>query len=244
MYLEYKHGKITRWLDESQNYTIEELKNSNEEHSLHIILTQEQAIDEVINDVSKILKETKDSNIKVENVVLELDKGYLYTEDEIQHLKNLNSICEGGNLHLDIKTDIYYENFDRFVVSRKKVEDFAEKINNMKINGQNLSPAEKFMCCYAFAANRRYNMGEKYMDDAKRNWIGVLSGDEVICSGFASTLQMLCDRVFSKEELRCYEQRLQVYFKETGKKRYHANNIVFINDPKYNMFNFFYCDNS
>ena len=80
------------------------------------------------------------------------------------------------------------------------------------------------------------------MNDSKRNWIGVLSGDEVICSGFSSTLQMLCDRVFSKEELRCYRQSLTVDVKETGEKGEHASNIVFINDPKYNIFNFFYCD--
>ena len=186
--------------------------------------------------------------IKVNSMKFSVDKGYIYDEKEIEYYKNFSEELkrtEGCDVYLGLENA--GGKVDQIVVARDKIEEFVKKLNSTTIEQDGkqvpLSVAEKFMCVYRFASDRVYNMHEDFGDENMRNWVGLLSTEYAICSGFASLLKCLCDRVFSPEELKCFEQGSNVYSKQTGELLGgHANNLIIIKDPKYNLDGVYYCD--
>lgn len=198
--------------------------------------------------IDKLKEKLKNTNIKIEKILLYINKDYIDDEQELAKIKNYNKVCEenGVNCFLLLKNGI--GDYKNFTIAKNIIDEFVNKVNSMTIKDQNgkerkLSVAEKFVVVYNFAANRVYNENENFADDDMRNWIGVLASNHVICSGFASLLKMLCDRTFKKDELVCFDQGLSVY-KDENKEWLggHANNIVYIKDPLYNINHITYND--
>lgn len=122
---------------------------------------------------------------------------------------------------------------------KQRLQDFTYEENGQQVK---LSPYEKFLIVYKAVANNEYNMSQNYDDDRMRNWIGALSSDKIICSGFSSLLKCICNRVFTLEELKCYNQSVVFYDNDGKFVMSHANNMVMINDPKYNLDGLYYAD--
>ena len=188
------------------------------------------------------------AKVKVNLMRFKVQKGYIYDEREVEYYKTFSEELkktEGAGTYIDLAEGGGFA--EQVVVARAKIEEFVEKLNNTTIEQDGkqvpLSVAEKFMCVYRFASDRVYNMHEDFGDENMRNWVGLLSTEYAICSGFASLLKCLCDRVFSPEELKCFEQGSNVYSKQTGELLGgHANNLIIIKDPKYNLDGVYYCD--
>ena len=186
--------------------------------------------------------------IKVNSVRFSVDKGYIYDTKEIEFYKTFSNQLKqnyGTSAYVSLKEGGGYA--EQVVVAREKIENFVEKLNNTTIEQDGkqvpLSVAEKFMCIYRFASDRLYNENENFGDDNMRNWVGLLSTEYAICSGFSSLLKCLCDRVFSEQELKCFEQGSNVFDKQTGELLGgHSNTVIIIKDQKYNLDGVYYCD--
>mgnify|MGYP003293647335 CR=1 FL=1 len=85
----------------------------------------------------------------------------------------------------------------------------------MTNNDEPLSPFEKFMIAYEYVTNYVYNEDGDMWHRTTSHWVPVLEGDKIVCVGYASLLQALCDRIFSPEEVKVFTQSLNIYDKRT-----------------------------
>lgn len=227
----------------NKNLIIEEfLSNVNAEDILYVSVK--------LTNLEKLKSFTeKLSNIQ-SKVVIELDceKSYIEEEKEIKKLNEINSLCELKNFSLNLKLEnaLGSNSFENFTIAKQKIDEFVNNLNTFiekkKQKGYELSTIEKYFIVYKFVANRVYKEDVNFLNDEMRNWIGVLSSDNVICSGFASLLKCVCDRVFAPEELKCYTQGCTVFDDEGKSYGSHALNIVRIKDEKYNINGLFNSD--
>ncbi len=209
--------------------------------------------DYAIKKLQEIKNKIQGTKLSIFSVNLIYEKDYIDDSVEIESLKSFAKECEELEAALRLsfynKNDEYSDYIDsdinQYFIAKKKVNDFAEKVKNFSIkeNGEDkqLSVFEKFMLVYRFVSNRKYNRSDNFMDLDMRNWVGVLTTDKIICSGYASLLRCLCNRIFSDDELKCFYQSVKVKNKY-GKFFNHANNIIYIKDDKYGINGMFYCD--
>ena len=242
--MEYDYDLDKKEFKYIKNDNLNELLEQGQECSIRIKIAN---VKDAMAKIESLDKMVADIKLKFSSIVLDIDKDYIEDEDELSSLNTLAEQCEklGIKCNLCLKDGI--GNYQEFIVAKKKVEEFLNKLHNLKIseNGKErgLTVAERFFVVYNYASNRVYNMNEHFFSHDMRNWIGVLNSDHVICSGFASLLKFLCDREFTKDELVCFTQGLTVYNKEDHQEiAGHANNIVYINDPQYGINNFTYND--
>ena len=223
--------------------TFENAINSGEQCSLSLFTSNTENIIERIEQAKKHFS----NNVVIDNVVIDFaDKDYIYEESEMKTLEEVAKYCESNNLKNEIRLNDASGEYNNLLIAREQIENLKNKINSFTYqeNGQevSLSPYEKFMIIYKFVANRVYNMGNDFTDLTMRNWIGVLSSDKVICSGFASLLKCACDQIIPHNELKCYRQGCDIFNKDGKSLGSHANNLVIINDPKYNLNGLYYAD--
>ncbi len=172
------------------------------------------------------------------------DQDYIDKEEELLFLQKINSVCEENNFKFEItlNNETICDEYHNFITAKNEIDNLANKINSMSISNENgierpLSPFEKFVIVHKFVANRNYNMDkENYFGNNKqRSWIGLLTSDYAICSGYASLLKCVCDKVFTPQELACFTQGCNIFDKEGAIKGGHANNLIVINDPLYKL---------
>lgn len=185
-------------------------------------------------------------NVTIEKVNIKYENDYISDENEINKLKKINEYLENLKIKTYIQLNKTYGEFNNFIIAKNEIENLKNKINSFTYieNGKqtHLSPFEKFIIIYKYVSNRLYNMSEKFNDERMRNWIGVLTSDVVICSGFASLLKCCCDQIFSPAELKCFNQGCDVLDKNNNYLGGHANNLIIINDIKYNLNGLYYAD--
>ncbi len=237
-------------LDDISNFkqfqaTLNDYISDGKEHVLRLNLDEKDLA--TIEKIKEISKTIEGSKISIEYICLNYENDYIDNPKEIESLKSFAKECEKRNLPFRINLNNAESTLKNFLVARKTVDEFANKVNNMTIeeNGEEvpLSVAEKFMLVYRFTSNRIYRMNKELLNNDMRNWIGVLATDYVICSGFSSLLKCLCDKIFSEDELKCFSQSLETYdFTTKELNSRHANNLIFIKDPKYGIESVFHCD--
>ena len=224
--------------------TLDEIIAQDEEYSVRLVSSSTSNLMQKIENFKKLIKNTK---LHIVATDITLDKDYIDDESELKKLKAMALKCYKDGIACNLILNDGSGNYKDFVIAKKKVDEFLDRLHSLKIseNGKErgLTVAERFFVVYNYVANRVYNENENFMNNDMRNWMGVLSSDHVICSGFASLLKFLCDREFTKDELICFTQSLNVYQKEGHEKLGgHANNIVYIKDPYYQINNFTYND--
>ena len=130
------------------------------------------------------------------------------------------------------------------LLANRKMNEEIKLINESKINGDPLSPFEKYLMVYQYVAGRKYKEGK---GSDCRSIVQVETGDKIVCTGFSNLLRYICQQV----GLECESQDLAVYDKEiklseikedTLSKFTHSNNIIYLKDDKYNIDGLFYVD--
>lgn len=231
--------------------TLESLVERGERLDLIVNCGNTDGLFDVAERVQQLQERLSGTNLRIDKIRLDYNKTYIYDEQDVAELSSVDSLFREQGIDFYVNLNDASEKYgvfgsgsvEQIVHSRDLIEDFVGQLDEITLDGEPLSVAEKFVCVYQFAANRVYNESENFMDENMRNWVGVLTTDEVICSGFSSLLSMLCDRVFDKEELRCFEQGSKCFNHETKELvGGHANNIVYLNDPKYGINGVFHCD--
>lgn len=131
-----------------------------------------------------------------------------------------------------------------------KLDDWANNINTAKINGEGLSPLERYMCAYNIVTNfASYKLDESSPYYKSRAVTSVLnekiSNGEICCVGYAKLLVALCKRVgincieasdFAKSESEA------MFSTQFFKLSNHATVRVSINDPKYAINGLYHAD--
>ena len=161
----------------------------------------------------------------------------LYNEEEANVLaENVRHIRQ--TYHRDI---VFDEGFtvEQALMASRSINNIVKQISEARINGQTLSNYEKFLWAYHFVTDRVYTEESPKEDPAvSRNLVSVLSGDKIVCVGFAS---MLCS-ILSRLGIPCAYQS-EISF-DTKYKVYvnHATCAVRIEDDKYNKHGIYYSD--
>jgi len=175
-----------------------------------------------------------------------MKENYILDTDNCRELEKIdNYLRKNYSIQLLIKSkeEILSNGFRSVINANRKIDEIANKINNTTYKGGPLSPFEKFMLVYEEVTNHIYKSDGRFMQYSSNHWVPVLNGDKIVCTGYASLLKAICERVFSSDEIKVFENHMKVYKKNSdiilgG----HANNVVFIKDEKYKINGMFYVD--
>lgn len=114
---------------------------------------------------------------------------------------------------------------------RKEAMEKAKPLIEM-LNTLNLSPFEKFLLIHDFCASKPYNLEKLEKRDFVDTFSKPMLTDKIDCIGYASIMSEICKQV----GINCLEDGGR--FKLAG----HQFNIVFLDDPKYKINDWFLCD--
>lgn len=163
-----------------------------------------------------------------------IEANILYNNDELQILAG-NVNMARTKFEKDISFDEEFS-VEQAITASKKLNEWTDLINSTTVNGEPLSPLEKYTLAYGLVSNRFYSKEntETQKSAISRNIISVLSDDYIVCAGFANVLCNLCYRI----GIPCAYRECAVNSKdENGGPVWdnHANCIVRIEDPKYKV---------
>jgi len=163
---------------------------------------------------------------------------------ELEKIDNYLRENKGTQLYIQESDQIILDyGFRDTLNANRKLDEIANKIRNSKYNNEPLSTFEKFMLIYEYVTDFSYNKGNYVFNVFSCHWVPVMEGDKIVCSGYASLLQALCERVFDNYEMKVFCNHMKLNKKNTNESLGgHANNIVFIKDEKYNIKGMFYVD--
>jgi len=156
----------------------------------------------------------------------------LYTEEELAVL--LQNADMSDKYKRELTFDGEYS-LSQAIVASRNLNSNADFINNFKIDGKPLSPLEKFMLAYSIVSDKVYEEDPSNTHNS-RNIISTLSGDKIVCAGFANELSVLCARI----GIPC-AYRINSLEGASGIGN-HATCIVNIQDEKYGVNGVFVAD--
>ncbi|MBQ8844859.1 MAG: hypothetical protein IJ008_02455 [Clostridia bacterium] len=200
---------------------------------------------DIVPDVKKIILDRNQVNEGYINYIVNtrLKEGYSpydllvvfpskkYDFDDLNYVIGLhNKLAEKG-----IASCFEHSTIEEALKYNKEASELVNKINNTKVDGENLSPFEKFTLLYNFVADRFYIEDESDIYHS-RNAISTYTGDKMVCVGFSELLSQLCKEC----GINCQTQLLNT--DSSVNYNNHQNNIVYIDDPKYNIKGVFMCD--
>ena len=177
--------------------------------------------------LSKIVIQTYDLELHSS-----LESSVLYTNEELGTLVKNTELAK-TKYNKDLSFDDGFS-VEQAIQASTKINDMAEMINSLTINGEPLSQLEKYTIAYSLITKKLYTKSESVQ--GSRNVISVLTGDEIVCAGFASALATLCNKI----GVPCTYRGCTV--EENNKLDSHAICTVRINDDKYNVHGLFNAD--
>ena len=111
-----------------------------------------------------------------------------------------------------------------------EIKKYAESIKKL-----NLSKMETIMYTYDFVRNRVYQFEDKDEGYNKsRDLSEVILGDKIVCLGYSNIFKALLDYMDIDS--------LVVMLDDVEKRKGHARNVIYVNDPKYDIDGVYYFD--
>lgn len=218
-----------------KNATLEELEEFCATHDVlkhvyNFCMTREVALDREF--LEYMCKNLPNATFTIANTDAKTQE--LYDERETKILiENVNMMRQKYNKNLIFEGGYSVESG---VEASRKLNGWVKSIKDARIKGRELSPFEKYLFAYQYATDFFYKDNKKSPDQS-RNIIPVLTGDKIVCVGFARILKELCTRL----DIPCAVQYVEIRHGD-GTIGYHANNSVWINDPKYGICGIYYAD--
>ena len=223
----YRFGKL-EWLKEF--IETKELPKTNDATNVCIKLNfddyDENARTHVQLVADKFLKAGFIPEIWIESDKLNLKVSDLDTligiEDDLSKNGLELSIHQASNLHTVDETLTAYE----------KATSFVEFVKST-----GASPLEKYLMIYGYVSSFVYKENDENRSSA-RQLISVLSGNDIVCVGYASLLKYMCEAV----GIPCQSQLVTIVDEKTKELSYHQTNTVILKDEKYGVDGAFYAD--
>ncbi len=133
--------------------------------------------------------------------------------------------------------------FHEAVVASRRIDEIVTQIKNAKVDGEELSPLEKYLYAYIFVTDFVYKeSGNGSTDEAfeSRSVVRVLNGDKIVCVGYVSMLSEICKRlnIPLKPQFVVDNYGAENKIDEIN----HAGLEVYIKDEKYGVDGMFYSD--
>lgn len=162
-------------------------------------------------------------------------EGRNFTDLELGFFIILESELKKINYHLKFSDGYKRDYTIQDLMNADKILD--ELIN--KIDASSLSPLERYLVIYDYLAKKKYKMEDRDTDfpevHISRDILSVMNTDYIVCEGYANLMTYLCKNV----GIKCFNQYLSVNNNECN---LHANNLVYIDDNKYDVHGLFYSD--
>lgn len=161
----------------------------------------------------------------------------LYDEKETTVLAdNANYVLEKYGKELTFDEDFSVK---QAITASRKINNIVKSINETNINGEPLSPFEKFILAYRYVTDRIYKEVDDGEDLSKsRSLISVLNGDKIVCAGYANLLATILDRL----GIPCTTQCMVIFDENLKAYGNHATCLVRMVDPKYNIDGIYFSD--
>ena len=202
-------------------------QTENFQEFIGIQLSREQALQIDDNFIKLFEQYFPDSKF-----VIDVTNSGLFTNEEFSKISNIKDKLQNKNNFLFSENFSFYD-FEKVCFANNKLNSWADEINNLKINGKNLSPLEKFYIAYSYIT--RFDYKDSQVDSYEsRNLINVLNSNKIVCVGYAQMLKSLCTLL----EINC-EVQIIVFDKDDLN---HMNCMVSIKDEKYGVDGVFYSD--
>ena len=112
-------------------------------------------------------------------------------------------------------------------ITYHELKTTVETINKMVEGLDELSPLEQLMYLYDKVRDKVY-ADDKLNKEASRDVTSVLMGDKIVCLGYAQVFNLLVKKLGFNGNI---ERLTSIKNPKVG----HARNIVYVNDPKYNL---------
>ncbi|MBQ8425677.1 MAG: hypothetical protein IJX17_06610 [Clostridia bacterium] len=164
--------------------------------------------------------------------VVDVTNTGLFNKEEFAKIAEIKQKLDGKG-KLMFSENFSYYNFDNVCTANSKINTWADEINNLRINGRELTPLEKYFVAYSYVTRFDYSESSADLYNS-RNLIKVLNGDKIVCVGYAQMLSSLCDRL----GIECKVQTIGFDKPELN----HMNCQVTIKDSKYGVNGTFYAD--
>ena len=149
----------------------------------------------------------------------------LFNEEETKTLVELyNGLQEKGiDLNFALISEYVEVGIEKAIEASRKLNDWVREIKSARRNGKELSPYEKYLYAYDIVTKFSYNEEEKDQNhDMSRHLITVLTGDKIVCAGYANLLSEICNQL----GITCCTQ---------GVNKNHAICYVRIDDDKWDI---------
>lgn len=168
----------------------------------------------------------------------ELKKYKLILNDEfdlntsIEKLEYLNDLYKDlNNIYIKGKYNVEYVTIKEYIKTIKAINSIVNKIKSY-----NLSPLEQILYVYDFVRQKEYkaeNINESVF--LSRDLSKVLFNDKIVCTGYSILFNAILEKLNINSN--------SYYYKNINKKhKKHENNVVQIEDDKYNIHGLYYFD--
>ena len=153
-------------------------------------------------------------------------------------IKDLDRAKELIDKYSDYKDKIYIDFVNNFGYT--KLEDAYNTINSIKKESEEiirlgLSPIETIMYTYDKVRERVYNEEDENEDNiVSRNLTNVLTGDKIVCTGYAELFKAILDYIGIDNKI------YDITLKSNGLG--HSRNVVYIKDDKYDIDGLYFFD--
>ena len=200
-----------------------------------------------VNFVFKFIdKEEQNVELLMKSLISLKEKGYQIIfsinvedynpdDDDIMFYMSLNKALEKENILLKFSGG-YKSDYalDELLKADTVLDNFIKELKD-----ESLSPFEKYLLIYTYLAKKKYKAEEDSSIDAhlSRDLIAVMNSDYIVCEGYANLMEYLCNNV----GIWCIEQGVKIVESEEKFEK-HKNNLVKIDDDKYNIHGLYYSD--
>ena len=164
--------------------------------------------------------------------------------DCIFNERQTKTLADNVNIFLSLgtQTEIYSKfngqtySLDKVLEANTKLFEWAKLINSARVDGRELSPLEKYLYAFITVSNY-YEYSMENADESpsvSRALVNVLTGDKIVCVGFAEMLSSVLNMV----GVPCIKASVFMESAKTG----HAVCLPYINDGLYNCNGIVYSD--
>lgn len=154
------------------------------------------------------------------------------TSSEFIDFIDLEDELKKDDVEFFLAEDADEYSLDQTISAYLKCKDFADYVKQT-----DTSPFEKYLMIYRYVTDRVYNDSKESVGEP-RNLISILTGDEIVCVGYAKLLKFLCNEV----GIKCECQTMDVIYENKEENGRHQNNIIYLKDDKYGIDGFYYAD--
>ncbi len=238
---------------DSLDYTSEELESIKNQisniKSPQIVIKRNQALcnafvfEKICSDFSSC-----DILIYLEDEIYSKEKNNrdVFDEQETAIMKENYQVCQKYNCNLYLSDELYeigemHRNkipFERALEASSKINNWVSQIENAKVGDRPLSPFEKFLYAYSIVTEFKYSESDD-LNEA-RDIARILTGDNIVCVGYAHLLSEICTRIgIPCKPQMLYKGDRKLY--RNGENN-HENCMIYMHDDLYKVDGFFNAD--